>query len=109
MRSIDDHFDDSTFNNQTVAVLYASYANACCNLNELLEDDADGRGSNPLCEGVDFFEFQMRDELLAEIRRMKDWLNKHPHTVGRCELCAEPQGWELLTAIGAELKEGDRA
>lgn len=93
-RYIDGHFDDTIFDTQTVAVLYGSYAHACTHVNGLLEDQADAEG-NLLGDGVDFFEFGLRDELLAEIHRMKEWLAKHPHTVGRCELCSEPQGWEL--------------
>lgn len=103
--SLIEPFDEAILDAETVAALYGSYANACIHLNGLLEDDADNAG-NFLCEGVEFFEFGLREELLAETRRMKEFLARHPHTVGRCGNCSEPQDWQLVANQNGNGKSG---
>lgn len=87
-------YDETILTGEAVVALYGSYARACIELNDCLDDEADEIG-NFMGDGVDFFQFGLRDELLMESRRMLEWLSRHPHTVERCIKCAEPQNFQL--------------
>ncbi len=104
----DPSYDESILTAEAVVALYCSYARACIELNDRLDDEADEAG-NIFGNGVDFFEFGLREELLKESRRMMEWLTAHPHTSSRCVECSDPQNFQLASAGRGDLDDSLRS